>query len=196
MASLSDCTPVTNIRAPELGWPFANELSNVTMGGFGSNPGKERDQPSSSPSRTENAAKRPHILLAEDSKTDVYLIREALGSVLVDADLHVVSDGNAATRFMDAADADENSPCPVLVLLDLNLPKKTGEEVLKHLRQSRRCRHAKVLIVSSSDGPRDRASVADLAISGYFKKPSEYAEFMKLGPLVRSLLEMPIASVE
>jgi DNA-binding response OmpR family regulator len=77
----------------------------------------------------------------------------------------------------------------VLVLLDMNLPKRSGNEVLSHLRQSRRCREARVIIVSSSDAPRDRASVADLAVAGYFKKPSDYAGFMRLGPLVKSVLE-------
>ena len=60
--------------------------------------------------------------------------------------------------------------------------------MLKHLRASARCRHAPVLIVSSSDAPRDRAAVETLGVAGYFKKPSELREFMKLGPLVKGLL--------
>lgn len=125
----------------------------------------------------------------------MFLIREALNSAKVDADLRVVSDGEAAIKFFDAVDADENGTCPALVLLDLNLPKRKGEEVLKHLRQLRRCGDAKVLIVSSSDEPRDRAAVAGLRVAGYFKKPSEFADFMKLGPLVKALLEEPRGSV-
>jgi DNA-binding response OmpR family regulator len=100
-----------------------------------------------------------------------------------------VKDGYAATNFFDAADADPNAPCPDVVLLDLNLPKKNGAEVLKHLRESRRCKRAQVLIISSSDAPRDRASVEGLGAAGYFKKPSNYAEFMKLGSLVKALVE-------
>ena len=103
----------------------------------------------------------------------------------------MVRDGHAATKFFDAADADPNAPCPALVLLDLNLPKKTGAEVLKHLRESRRCQAAQVLIVSSSDSVRDRASVQHLGAAGYFKKPTEYEAFMKLGPVVKALLEKP-----
>jgi DNA-binding response OmpR family regulator len=82
-----------------------------------------------------------------------------------------------------------DAPIPDLILLDLNLPKTSGADVLKHLRESSRCKHAKVLIVSSSTLARDRSSVEDLGISGYFKKPTDYAEFMKLGPLVKALLE-------
>jgi two-component system, chemotaxis family, response regulator Rcp1 len=106
----------------------------------------------------------------------------------VEANVHVVTDGDAATKFFDATDADEDLPCPVLVLLDINLPKKSGDEVLQHLRHSRRCRGAQVLVVSSSDAARDRTVLAGLSIAGYFKKPSDYAEFMKLGPWVKSLL--------
>jgi len=77
---------------------------------------------------------------------------------------------------------------PCLVLLDLNLPKKNGEAVLKHLRGSANCRHALVLIVTSSDAIHERKALALLGVSGYFHKPTEYAEFMKLGPVVEKLL--------
>lgn len=102
-----------------------------------------------------------------------------------------MTDGDAATKFFDATDADEDAPCPVLVLLDINLPKKSGDEVLQHLRHSPRCRQAQVLVVSSSDAARDREVVAGLSVAGYFKKPSDYAEFMKLGPWVKALLDAP-----
>ena len=92
-------------------------------------------------------------------------------------------------KFFDAVEADKNIRCPVLVLLDMNLPKRSGNEVLNHLRQSTRCRAARVIIVSSSDSPRDRASVADLGVAGYFRKPSDYAGFMRLGPLVKAVLK-------
>jgi CheY-like chemotaxis protein len=132
--------------------------------------------------------KRCRILIVEDSKSDVFLIREAITAARVDADLYVVNDGQAATQFFDTADRDTSAPYPDLVLLDLNLPKKTGDDVLRHLRQSERCSQASVLIVSSSDAPRDRGSVAAHSIAGYFKKPSEYADFMKLGAIVKGLL--------
>jgi chemotaxis family two-component system response regulator Rcp1 len=132
--------------------------------------------------------------VVEDSKTDVYLIREALGRAEVTANVHVVRDGYTATNFFDAADADPNAPCPDLVLLDLNLPMKSGSEVLHHLRGSRRCKTAQVLVISSSDSAPDRASVEGLGTAGYFKKPTDYAEFLKLGPLVKSLLDKPTPS--
>ena len=160
------------------------------MGASGSNPSEGKDQPSTSPSQRDKATgKVPDILVIEDSKTDIFLIREALSSSQVTANVHVVRDGYAATNFFDAADADPNAPCPDIILLDLNLPMKSGAEVLQHLRESDRCKMAQVLVISSSDSARDRASVEGLSATGYFKKPTEYSEFMKLGPVVKALLD-------
>lgn len=103
------------------------------------------------------------------------------------AELHVVTDGEKAIRFID--DSDDNSKhCPALVVLDLNLPKKTGIEVLEHLRNSRTCRDAAVLIVTSSDSDKDKAETTRMGANGYFRKPSSYDAFMKLGEVVREML--------
>ena len=128
------------------------------------------------------------ILIVEDSNADVFLIREAIERSHIDAVIDVVRDGHAATQYFDAADASESAPCPALVLLDLNLPKKSGDEVLKHLRASCRCKNAKVVIVSSSDAPTDRKAVEYFTVSHYFQKPSQYHDFMKIGPVIESLL--------
>jgi two-component system, chemotaxis family, response regulator Rcp1 len=128
-------------------------------------------------------------LIAEDSKADLFLIREAISVAQIDATLHIVEDGHQAVQFVDAADADGDAPRPDLVLLDLNLPRKNGAEVLRHLRNSRCCKDAPVLIVSSSDSARERDTVKSLGFNAYFRKPSAYAEFLMLGPIVRELLE-------
>lgn len=146
-----------------------------------------QDRRSSSTSQLD--ARRRQILVVEDNKADLFLIRKAIEAVQVDAELNVVSDGHAAIGFFDAVDAGDTTCPPDLVLLDLNLPKRSGEEVLKHLRNSDRCRNALVLIVTSSDSTREREAAAALSVIGYFRKPSQFAEFMKLGPLVKQLLE-------
>jgi two-component system, chemotaxis family, response regulator Rcp1 len=125
----------------------------------------------------------------EDSKADLFLIQEAIAAAHVDAAVAVVNDGHQAVEFVDRADAGQGAPCPDLVLLDLNLPKKNGIEVLRHMRNSAACKNALVLVVSSSDSASDREAVKALGFHGYFRKPSVYAEFMKLGPIVRELLE-------
>jgi chemotaxis family two-component system response regulator Rcp1 len=160
------------------------------MAGSGSNqsPGKDRLSDSLSPSDDIGARPRRHILVVEDNRADLFLIRDALGAAQVNAEIHVAEDGEKALRFLDAAQNDESAPCPSLVLLDINLPRKKGGDVLRHIRQMSRCADTLVLVVTSSDSPRDRQEMDSLGTNGYFRKPSEYAEFMKLGHVVRALL--------
>jgi CheY-like chemotaxis protein len=119
---------------------------------------------------------------------DLFLIREAIAAAKIDAAVSIVNDGHQAVEFIGMADAGEGVPCPDLVLLDLNLPKKDGIEVLRYLRSRAVCKNALVLVVSSSDSASDREAVQALGFNGYFRKPSVYAEFMKLGIIIRELL--------
>ena len=128
------------------------------------------------------------ILLIEDSDADVFLMREAIELAGVAAALQVLYDGDAATKYLDEIDGDDARSCPDLVVLDLNLPKKGGAEVLRHLRAGRRVKNVIVLVVSSSDSPRDLAFVSSM-MAEYFRKPSQYLEFMKIGPLIQKLLD-------
>ncbi len=117
----------------------------------------------------------------------MFLIREALEAAQVKAEVQIVPDGEKAIQLFERFDR-ESLPCPELVILDLNLPKRPGREVLQHVRQTRQCAEVRVLVVTSSNSDRDRDEMAKFAVSGYFRKPSEYAEFMKLGGVVKSLL--------
>lgn len=123
----------------------------------------------------------------EDSKADLFLIKEAIAATKIDALLHIVHNGEQALQFFDKASAG-GAPCPDLVLLDLNLPKKDGTEVLRYMRDNCTCGNALVIVVSSSDLGSDREAVKALGFNGYFRKPSAYAEFMKLGPMIKDLL--------
>lgn len=126
--------------------------------------------------------------MVEDNESDVFLIKEAIDNAGCSVTVHVVTDGEEAVRFFDRADQDATQPCPALVILDINLPKKQGNEVLKHMRRSRRCRHALILAVSTSDSNRDREQMQTLGANQYFRKPSDYEEFMRLGEIVQTLL--------
>jgi CheY-like chemotaxis protein len=129
------------------------------------------------------------IVLVEDAEPDVFLVREALRQSGLEFELCVLEDGEKAAEFIAGLDRDQTLPCPDLLLLDLNLPRKDGEQVLARLRQSSRCAHVPVLIVTSSDSPSDKARAARLGATEYFRKPSQLDDFMKLGSLVRHLLE-------
>ena len=130
-----------------------------------------------------------NILLIEDAEPDVFLVREALKSAGLDFELNVLDDGEKAVDFIDTLDRNRDKECPQLVLLDLNLPKRTGDQILEHMRHSNRCKDVPVVIVTSSDSPRDKAEASRLGATQYFRKPSRLDEFMRLGPLVRKLVE-------
>jgi chemotaxis family two-component system response regulator Rcp1 len=183
------CTQAMNIQAPGLDLPFANESWIGITDGFGSNPNPDEDQPSASRSRREEQnASRTCILIVEDNSADVFLIRAAIRTANIDADLRILKDGEQAIHFFDDADRDERAPCPALVILDINLPRRQGGEVLEHIRKSRRCNKALVIVASTSDSQKDRDIMAALGANGYFAKPSAYAGFMKLGDMMRELL--------
>jgi len=183
-------TPAMNIQGPVSDWPSVNELWIGITGGSGSNPSPDTDQSSALSSPLEEPATRGwgHVLVVEDNEADVFLIQEAIEAKKLPMTLHVVRDGEQAMRYFDEADGDVSMPCPALVILDINLPKKQGSEVLKHMRRSRRCANALVIAVSTSDSARDREQMTELGVNGYFRKPSEYAAFMKLGEVVKALL--------
>ena len=101
----------------------------------------------------------------------MYLIRQAISFAQVNAAVTVVYDGHQAVEFIDKAEADQDTPCPDLVLLDLNLPKKNGIEVLRHMRRSEAWKNTIVLVVTSSDSAGDRDAVKALGFNEYFRKP-------------------------
>ena len=105
-------------------------------------------------------------------------------------DLHVVQDGEAAIQFIEAAEESETSPSAELVLLDLNLPKKSGLDVLARLRRSAKHGSIPVAIISSLPTRARTLDAARLeAANRFFTKPSDYDEFMRLGEIVKELLE-------
>jgi DNA-binding response OmpR family regulator len=132
---------------------------------------------------------RVNILLIEDAEPDVFLVREALKNAGLDFELNVLDDGEKAIDYIDELDRRLSDHCPQVVLLDLNLPKRSGDQILEHMRHSDRCKDVPVVVVTSSDSPRDKAEMSRLGATRYFRKPSRLDEFMRLGPLVRDLLK-------
>jgi CheY-like chemotaxis protein len=126
------------------------------------------------------------ILLAEDNRADVFVVRKSLQDHGIPHELAVVADGEQAFRFIESVEA--GSARPSLVLLDLNLPRRTGREVLERLRSSPACSAIPTVILTSSDAPADRAFSAELGVTMYFRKPFELEEFLHLGELIRQIL--------
>lgn len=123
----------------------------------------------------------------EDNPADAHLVRAAIAEHGVDCELSVLTDGAKAIAFMDHVDATSH-PCPHLVVLDLNLPKRTGLEVLQRIRESGKCSNAPVVILSSSDANSDRMAALTLGANRYIKKPLDLEEFLKVGGALKDML--------
>lgn len=126
------------------------------------------------------------VLLAEDNPADVFLVREAIKTHNLEINLHVAKDGQAAIEFIEAA--ERGGDIPQLALLDINLPKKSGLEVLDRLRQSSAYGTIPVAMISSSPSPHKVINLSQESLDHFFTKPSDYEKFMKLGELIRQLL--------
>jgi chemotaxis family two-component system response regulator Rcp1 len=127
------------------------------------------------------------IMLVEDNPADVTLLSEALASNEVDATLFVAHDGDEGIRIIDAIDESRIS-CPDLIVLDLNLPRKSGFDVLERVRSSRQCNRRPVVVFSSSDAEEDREHAQRLGASYYLRKPSSLKELMLIGELLKKIL--------
>jgi len=136
------------------------------------------------------------ILIAEDNAADLALVREALKEHQVECSLHVSNDGAKAIAFLHALDVDPKAPQLDLVLLDMHLPKRDGEDVLKTLRSTDRYGQTPVIVMTASDSPEAQQTAEKNAALYYFRKPSSLSEFMQLGALVRSVLSPSIGQAE
>jgi len=117
----------------------------------------------------------------------VGLVKEALTENGLQVQLYVISDGEKAVEFIDEIDSAQR-PCPDLIVLDLNLPKRTGFEVLARVRASTQCGARPVVILSSSGATEDRDETARLGATRYIKKPSDLEEFIAIGGVFKDLL--------
>ncbi len=107
----------------------------------------------------------------------------------MDCEPTVLSDGDQAATYFETLEKTLASECPHVVLLDLNLPKRSGHWVLRQIRSSHRCAAVPVVVVSSSEAPADLEQNKSLGATAYFKKPNDVDELMKLGALVNSLIQ-------
>jgi DNA-binding response OmpR family regulator len=129
--------------------------------------------------------------VVEDNVSDVYLIKAAIQASGFATTVTVRNDGELATNFFDEIDANPTAPSPDLIILDLNLPKRRGAEVLEYMRRSARCQNAKVIVVSTSGLESDQESVMKMGADAYFRKPSEFDEFLKLANVIKTLFLSP-----
>lgn len=120
------------------------------------------------------------ILLVEDNPGDVRLTREALRDAKMLNELHVVADGVEALAFLRREPPHTAAPRPDLILLDLNLPKMDGREVLSAIKSSPDLRSIPVVVLTSSGAEEDVARSYDLHANCYVRKPVELQSFLNV----------------
>jgi chemotaxis family two-component system response regulator Rcp1 len=120
----------------------------------------------------------------------VELLKFAMSSNGLEPDLTVINDGALAIEFVDRIDAGQ-AEGPALVILDINLPKRSGFDVLERLRKSTLCAPVPVVVLSSSAAIKDKTTAASLGADRYLSKPSDIDEFMRIGGVLKELLESP-----
>ena len=116
---------------------------------------------------------------------------EALQENEVTCELLVISNGEQATTFLDDIDAGRQS-CPDLFILDLNLPRRPGTELLERMRSCGTCKHVPVVILTSSDSQKDKDAVAKFSPARYLRKPLTLQAFLQLGAIFKDLLKSQI----
>jgi CheY-like chemotaxis protein len=127
------------------------------------------------------------ILVAEDNPGDVFLIRRAFQMAGVPHEMALARDGAEALELVKEV-AQGKRPAD-LILLDLNLPRHDGAEVLAAVRKQDTTKSTPVILLTSSDSPVDHELCMKLGASHYFRKPSELQAFMALAPLAMQLVE-------
>jgi CheY-like chemotaxis protein len=137
------------------------------------------------------------ILYAEDEANDVFFLKRALKLAGSSHTLRAVSDGEQALEYLAGQGpfADRKShPLPVLILLDINMPKKSGLEVLEWTRQQPQFKSLPVLIFTSSSRPEDRERARQLGADDYLLKPSDPLKLVELVKLLHDRWLNPVQS--
>ncbi len=136
---------------------------------------------------------RIDILLVEDNPGDVRLTTEALKEAKVVNELYVVRDGVEALSFLRREGPHAGAPRPDLMLLDLNLPRKNGREVLAEIKDDPGLRRIPVVILTTSQAEEDVLKAYNLHANSYIVKPANFEQFLEV---VRSLEDFWLKAVE
>ncbi len=133
---------------------------------------------------SQSVSRPVEVLLVEDNPGDVRLTREALKEGKIRNNLHVARDGVEALAFLRRQGEHAGAPRPDLILLDLNLPRKDGREVLTEIKDDASLRQIPVVILTSSQAEEDILRAYDLHANCYISKPVDLDQFINV---VRSI---------
>ena len=125
-----------------------------------------------------------HILMVEDDPADVRLTREALKNKKVHTTMDTVEDGLEAMAYLHKEGVYAGKPRPDLILLDLNMPRMDGREVLSELKKDPRLKSIPVIVLTTSEGEEDILSAYDMNANCYITKPVDWKQFIRVVELI------------
>lgn len=128
------------------------------------------------------------ILLVEDNAADVYLFRKALQGAELQCELTVIADGGKALAHVRGEDEHAGKPVPHLAVIDLNLPKNDGIQVLEAIRAVERFAEMPVVVISSSLSRTARLDEERLRVARRIAKPPNLDEYLRIGEAIREIL--------
>ena len=134
------------------------------------------------------------IVVIEDNDSDVFLLGRALKLQNFQFEMVHLLNGREALAFIRREGAYAEAAVPNLILMDLNLSKYTGEDILRAIRGSKHLAGVPVCAWSSSQSSRDRSMLEELGVSQFITKPAGLDQFLAIGKLIKDLLTDPIAA--
>lgn len=139
------------------------------------------------------------VLLVEDNPGDIDLTRESLATSKLNIDLHSVVDGIEALAFLRRQGRYTEAPKPDLILLDLNLPKRDGREVLSDIKEDPNLQGIPVVVLTSSDAETDVVKTYGLGANCYVKKPVDLSQFQTIVRTIEdfwfTIVRLPSSSI-
>jgi CheY-like chemotaxis protein len=133
-------------------------------------------------------ARNIRLLVIEDNPADVELLRWALEAAHVKCELIVLEDGGEALAFIQQRGKYADRTPPDLAIVDLNLPKYDGLEILEAMRATPGFESLPVAVLSSSSSPRDRSRMEAFHIASFITKPPDLDEYLQIGDEIRKLI--------
>jgi DNA-binding response OmpR family regulator len=135
-----------------------------------------------------SANRAARILVIEDNSSDVFLLDRALKKQDLEFELVHLLSGSEGVAFIRRQGAYADAVIPNLILVDLNLSKYTGEDILREVRSAKHLEGVPVCVWSSSRSRRDEALLKELGVSEFISKPSGVNQFMEIGKVIKDLL--------
>ena len=128
----------------------------------------------------QNLVKPVDILLVEDNPGDVRLTQEAFRDARMEVKLNVVMDGEEALKYLHRQPPYEDASKPDFILLDLNIPKKDGREVLEEIKNDPVLRYVPVVVLTTSNAEQDIVKTYNLNVNAYINKPVDFERFFDI----------------